>query len=338
MSIVLIAGGGLAGTAAAKELAASGRNTLIAEKTDSLGGKVRAYGCKADDKCNNCGVCLTKNLWESVENNDLIDIRFETTVVDLAGEKGNYTAALKKGGVIEYVPDITEVIVATGFTDPGDEWYDAFAEIHKFSGSPGSVILGSDIERLTHERNENGFFKKAPGSVAFIQCFGSRDKKENAMYCSRVCCSYSSRAAKLIKKYYPECDITFFYMEMQQVKGGNYFDELKQLGVNFIKCRPVKVTAGKKASVAFDDPKTGKREALDFDIVVLSDGIHPNDDSGKTAEICGLGQSEAGFLKYVTDINDTNHTGIYITGCAKGPSKIEEVYADSIAVARRILF
>jgi heterodisulfide reductase subunit A len=215
-------------------------------------------------------------------------------------------------------------VIAIGF----DENFNGFVEISE-TGSDGkrSVIMGSDIENIVKERDETHLFEKAPENVAFIQCYGSRDKKENAMYCSRVCCAYTSRAAKLLKQYYPECNITFFYMEMQQVKCGNYFDELKQLGVHFVKCRPIKITTGNPACVTFDDPETGKREKLAFELVVLADGIRPADEAAKIAEICGLNQAETGFLKYVTDISDANQSGVYITGCAKGPAKIEEVYA-----------
>ena len=334
--MVLVVGGGLAGAAAANELAASGRKVLIAERTGSLGGKVLGYGCKATDLCNNCGVCLTKDLWKSVEENELIEIRTDTGLVDLSGEKGKYTAALKSGGGICRVEEITEVIVATGFRDPASAGYDGFVEIA--DKNAGGIVLGSDIENLLQGRGETDLFEKDPGSVCFIQCFGSRDKKENTMYCSRICCAYSSRAAKVIKKYYPDCDITFLYMEMQQVRCGDYFDELKNQGVNFIKCRPVKVTAGSPACVTFDNPETGGREEYSCDLVVLSDGIHPTRDAARIAEICGLGQTENGFLRYVKDINDADTTGVYIAGCAKGPAKIEEVYSDSVAVARRILF
>jgi heterodisulfide reductase subunit A len=330
---VLIIGAGFAGAVAARELAASGRRVLLVEEAPEIGGKVRGYGCKSTDKCANCGVCLAKNLFNDIEKNSLVEIQLNTKLADLTGEKGNYTAALRSAGVVSYVSEISDVIIATGFKGTTKTDFNGFVELES-NRSSGSVITGSDIELLMKGRTETRLFEKPPSSVAFIQCFGSRDIKENAMYCSRVCCAYSTRAAKVIKKYYPECEITFFYMEMQQVKNGSYFDELKQLGVNFIKCRPVKVKDANPAIVIFDNPQTGKREELKFDIVVLSNGIRPSDDAGKIAELCGLGQTESGFLKYVKGIN---HTGVYIAGCAKGPAKIEEAYADSIAIARRIL-
>ena len=262
------------------------------------------------------------------------------SLVGLASKKDNYTAALKSGGKVSCVTEISEVVIAVGFKGITKADFNGFIEIEreiKNTDQPISVITGSYIEHLMKGRGETGLFEKTPENIAFIQCFGSRDIKENTMYCSRVCCAYSTRAAKVIKKYYPDCKLTFFYMEMQQVKNGDYFDELKQLGVNFIKCRPVKIKDASPAFVTFDNPETGKREELSFDIIVLADGIHPADSAAKTAEVCGLGQTEAGFLRYINGINHADRTGVYIAGCAKGPAKIEEVYADSIAVARHVI-
>jgi len=338
MPKVLIVGAGLAGAAAARELAASGRQVLIAEESTAIGGKVRGYGCKATNTCANCGCCLAKDLWDDIEKNKLIDIRLNTKLTDLRGEKGNYNAALKCGTTINYETGISEVIIASGFKGTTKADFNGFIEIESTRPGCTSIITGSDIECLMKGRTETALFDSPPGKIAFIQCFGSRDIKENAMYCSRVCCAYSTRAAKVIKQYYPDCGITFFYMEMQQVRSGDYFDEIKQLGANFIKCRPVKIKDANPSLVVFDNPETGKREELAFDLVVLCDGIRPADDMARIAELCGLGQTEAGFLKYIKGIGHADRTGIYITGCAKGPAKIEEVYADSIAVARRILF
>ncbi|MCL2492425.1 MAG: NAD(P)-binding protein [Clostridiales bacterium] len=338
MSKVLIIGGGLAGAVTAKELASQNVSVVIAEASGSFGGKVRGYGCKSTDKCANCGVCLTRGLWDSVENNPLIEILPNTRLVDLMGGKGCFTATLNTGGAVSPMDGISDVVVATGFEQMKREHVNAFVELDGAGPDDRSVITGSDIERIFLNRSKTRLFDRAPERIAFIQCYGSRDAKERAMYCSRVCCGYSTRAAKVIKNYYPDCEITFFYMEMQQVRGGNYFDELKELGIRFIKCRPVKIQAGDPASVWFDNPDTGRRERLDFDGIVLSDGIRPSDGAARTAELCGLGQTEDGFLRYVTDSGDAERTGVYIAGCAGGPARIEEVYGESVAVAQRILF
>ena len=338
MSKVLIVGGGLAGAAVAKELASQNIQVLIAEASGSIGGKVRGYGCKSTNKCADCGVCLAKGLWDAVENDPYIEIRPNTRLIDLSGAKGGYTATLKSGGAVASMNGITDVVVATGFEQIKKDSFNGFVELEGADPDDRSVVTGSDLENMILRRGKKRLFDGEPKRAAFIQCYGSRDAKERALHCSRVCCGYSTRAAKLMKHYYPDCEITFFYMEMQQVRSGDYFDELKELGIRFVKCRPVKVRAGNPASVWFDDPDTGKREKLDFDLVVLSDGIRAPGAAGRLAEICGLGQTEEGFLKYVTDSGDADRTGVYIAGCAGGPARIEEVYGESVAVAQRILF
>jgi len=120
------------------------------------------------------------------------------------------------------------------------------------------------------------------------------------------------------------------------VNEGNYFQELKDLGVEFIKCRPVHID-GTKGIVEYDDPDSGKRDSRGFDVIVLSDGIHPTADADRIAEVCGLCQDETGFLKYTTGLSETKESGIFVAGCAAGPKKIEDVHSEAASIAREIL-
>jgi heterodisulfide reductase subunit A len=334
MSHVLVVGGGISGCTVAKELSDNDINVTIIEMSDKIGGKVRGYGCKATDKCNNCGVCLTSGLWDHVERNNNVNIITNSKLIDLTGEKGNFTAAIKSQEGVRYITGISYVVVSTGFAETTPANFNGFVEM---DGDKG-IITGSQIEGIIKERSNDSLFDKAPSSVAFIQCYGSRDHRENAMYCSKVCCNYSTKAAKVIKQYYPDCKVTFFYMELQMVQNGDYFKSLKDLGIEFIKCRPIKVSSGEPASVTYDNPETGRKETKNFDLIVLSNGIHPVSDSDRIAEIFGFSQDESGFLKYVKDSREARDTGIFVSGCAKGPEKIDEAYSESVAVAREILF
>jgi len=332
MNHVLIVGGGLAGCAIAKELSENEVLVTIVEASDEIGGKVRGYGCKATEACNNCGVCLSAGLWKKVSDGKNVEILKKTKLIDLLGEKGCFTAAVKSDSGIRYIEGLSNVVVATGFRPTSIDNFNGFAELD----GAERVITGSDIEKLFRERTSDKLFEAPPSSVAFIQCYGSRDSKENAMYCSKVCCSYSTRAAKVIRSLYPDCEIALYYMELQMVNEGNYFQELKDLGVEFIKCRPVKID-GSKGIVAYDDPDSGKREERAFDVIVLSDGIHATDDADKIAEVCGLCQSEEGFLTYTTGVSEAEASGVFIAGCAAGPKKIEAVYSESVSIANEIL-
>ncbi|MCL2165714.1 MAG: FAD-dependent oxidoreductase [Clostridiales bacterium] len=328
MAHVMVIGGGLSGSVTANALAQCGQKVTIVEKSGRIGGKVRSYGCKATDKCNNCGVCLVGGLWEKVEKSPNIDIIHDATLTDISGKAGDYSVAVKTGSDLRYMNGISSVVVATGFEESP-----ALGGHLQIEGKEG-IVRGLALEEICRTRSKDALFAQAPNRVAFIQCVGSRDRKEDAMYCSRVCCSYSTRAAKVIRYYYPDCAITFFYMEMQAVSGGDYFKQLEDLGIEFIKSRPLKVKAGSPATVVFDDPSGEGIREREFDLILLSDGIHPPKDADRLAEICGLGQDGNGFLRNAGPAADT---GIYVAGCAKGPGRIEEVYADALAVAEQIL-
>jgi len=329
MMQVLVVGAGLAGCTVARELAEKGVGVTVIEATDSIGGKVRHYGCKATDKCNNCGLCLATSLWENVEQNESIALRLSTKLIDLMQGAGTYTATLQSADGAIAVEQFDKVVVATGFEPTSLESYNGFAEL----SSEENIITGSELEAFLLERTSSGLFETAPNSVAFIQCYGSRDHQEHTMYCSRICCGYATRAAKVIKYFYPECRVQFFYMEMQTVNPGEYYASLLDAGIEFIKCRPIKVTGGELASVIYDDPVSGKRVRDSFDLVVLSDGIRPASDADKVAELCELSQDPAGFLHYVNPDNPD----VLLTGCVGGPKKIAETYMESLALARGML-
>lgn len=328
---VLIVGGGLSGCTAALEITNGGHKAIIVEKSAEIGGKVRHYGCKATSACNNCGLCLPGDLWESVENHSNIDIHTYSELVDLAGSRGNFTAVVKKHetGAKEILTGISRVIVSIGFERASAS---SSAQL-EFSGS-SNIISGYRLERYMSGRGRKGLLPDAPESVAFIQCFGSRDVQEAALYCSRVCCGYATRSARVLKHYYPGINVSFFYMDLQHVEGNRYYETLAGEGFEFIRSRPVKIREGKTAGIVYEDPGTGEVVERKFDLVVLSEGIHPAADTERIAEICTLGVNGDGFLKHV---RDGSETGIYAAGCAAGPARIEEVYNESLAVAGQVL-
>jgi len=329
MSAVLVIGGGLAGCVTALELASRGIGTVIVEKDRRLGGKVRDYGCKAASRCNQCGLCIVGDLWARVSEHSDIEVLTESRLVDLIGTKGNYKAVVRDKNGSRVIDGISDIVVSIGF----DGASSATSAQVQYSGGRG-VISGLKLEQLLAQRGRHGIFDEAPSRIAFLQCFGSRDIQEKAPYCSRVCCGYSTRAARVIRHHYPETEITFFYMDLQEVEGGTYFDVLKKENIEFIPCRPVSIVKGSPNRVLYEQPGSGGRLVeREFDLIVLSEGIHPAADSDRIAEICTLGYDRNGFLK---TISDSGKTGIYLAGCVSGPKKIPEVYAESLQVAQQI--
>jgi len=416
---VLVIGAGVSGCTTALTLANRGIFVALVEKTGNIGGRVRSYGCKAVKTCQNCGVCLTNGLWEKVSSHKHIDVLINTTVKDIKGFKGNFTVVVEVNSAGDEIkeaqsaflnhdmqshPDESELLATRQF-----EGLDAIAICTGFQSLPGGLsshlhianltglITGTQLEELMLLRTRDILFEKTPDSIAFIQCSGSRDINEGGLYCSRVCCSYSTRAAKVIRYYYPDCEIVFFYMEMQSVESGDFFKGLTELGIEFVKCRPLKISESGSAD-AKSSVLTGSRDSLEscwstgsrgspescgspgscdspescgspgscepdiggfdnnakdigssaltveyedsfegikmrsFDLVVLSDGIHAGKDNTRLADVCRLGQDKDGFLRAIGA-----DSGFYVTGCARAPMKIDEAYADSVAVAGEIV-
>jgi len=46
--------------------------------------------------------------------------------------------------------------------------------------------------------------------VVFVQCAGSRDRRHKE-YCSKVCCMYATKNARLIKREMPDVDVRVCY-------------------------------------------------------------------------------------------------------------------------------
>ena len=327
MTYVLVIGAGLAGCTAALQMADMGMDVILVEKENAIGGKVRHYGCKATDKCNNCGVCLTGNLWSSVEKNPKIETILSSEIIDFSGTKGDFCATVMTPKGKRYLSRLDSVVICTGFEKASNK-NTAHLQIEGRDG----IITGSEIEELMLDRSKEKVLKRAPKSVAFIQCFGSRDKNEGANYCSRVCCSYSTRAAKVLRHYYPDCEIALLYMELQSVHSKGCYNELIDKNVEFIKCRPLKIKGGNSVSIQYDDPAEGMK-TREFDLVVLSEGIHPPSENQAVAATYGLAQDENGFIHTLDDCE-----GVHVAGCAKKPMKIDETYADSLSIARMVAF
>lgn len=335
MSHVLVVGGGLSGCTAALELASKGQKVTLIEKTENIGGKVRSFGCKAADNCKNCGVCLAGGLWEAVEKNSSITILNNSVLVDVAGYKGNFSTTVKTQEGYKLINAITAILVTIGFERSTSQSYGNLEFIHNLKNEDNkNIITGFQLEKFIAERNARQILPAEHSRIAFIQCFGSRDVQEKAAYCSRVCCGYTTKAAKALKHFYPKAQIVFFYMDLQYVEEGQYFEALNQEGFEFIKCRPIKVKPGDAPKIFYEHPETGEVVEREFDLVVLAEGIRPPSDAEYIAELCTIGMDDRGFLK---DIGGSAKTGVYIAGCASGPKKIEEVYRESLATARKLI-
>jgi heterodisulfide reductase subunit A len=209
------------------------------------------------------------------------------------------------------------------------------------------VITSIELERMLNASGPTGgkirrlSDGKMPESIVFIQCVGSRDTTINRPYCSCVCCMQAIKNAILIREKNPEVDVTICYMDIRSYGKGyeEYFERAKTLGVRFLRGIPSDVLADKGGmSLQVENSETSEVQVLHPDLVVLSVGIGPAENSEKIAELFGIPVEDTGFIKPVHDAIDTVATlcpGIYVAGTASAPRDIPDSVASGGSAAMR---
>jgi len=80
MGKILIVGSGISGCTTAFELAQQGNTVEIIESSNSIGGKVLSYGCKATDECSRCGVCVAHTEINNAFHHHNVNINVGATI------------------------------------------------------------------------------------------------------------------------------------------------------------------------------------------------------------------------------------------------------------------
>ncbi len=231
--------------------------------------------------------------------------------------------------------DVSSIIVATGFTP-----FQAERKGQYGYGRYPNVITGIELEeqiKLTGgiKRPSDG---KSPKNIAFIQCVGSRDVQMGNNYCSQVCCGYAIRSARFLRKHIPDSEITIFFMDLQSFgKDFNQFYQKAKDEIHFLRGMPgnIEESEDNRLLINYELNEEDKVEKKEFDLVVLSVGITPNDDNKKLAELLGIQLNEDGFFKEYNLENPVNSSrpGIFLAGTCAGPKDISNSIAQAIEAA-----
>jgi heterodisulfide reductase subunit A len=180
-----------------------------------------------------------------------------------------------------------------------------------------------------------------PKSIVFIQCVGSRDLSIDRPYCSCICCMQAMKNAMLIKEKHPSIEITLCYMDIRAYGKGyeEYYERAKALGIRFLRGMPAVILADRDGLVLqLENSENSEVHQLHPDLVVLSIGIGPSDNTAGIAATCGIPVEATGFFKSVHDALDTVGTlrpGIYIAGTATAPRDIPDSVASGGSAAMR---
>jgi heterodisulfide reductase subunit A len=182
---------------------------------------------------------------------------------------------------------------------------------------------------------------KMPKHLVFVLCAGSRDRRHNP-YCSKVCCMYTTKNARLIKAENPDMKITIWYIDVRAAGRGyeEYFDVAREMGINYVRGNVSEIIPnGEDLIVKLEDTFTSEPLELDADLVVLSSGMVPSQGTKDMSEVLHV---VSGADKFLAPVHvkiapvDTANTGIYIAGTVEAPKPTQESITDAGLVASRI--
>ncbi|MDP3015722.1 MAG: FAD-dependent oxidoreductase, partial [Deltaproteobacteria bacterium] len=184
---------------------------------------------------------------------------------------------------------------------------------------------------------------KIPKEVVFIQCTGSRDPERYMPYCSRVCCMYTAKHARLYKHKVHDGQVYIFYMDIRSTgKGYEEFIQqgMEEEGILYLRGRVSRIFRDDGKIVVWGvDTLTGKKVEVSADMVVLATAIIPQVETKGLAQKLGINTDEYGFFteaeRKLRPV-ETNIEGIYIAGCAQGPKDIADAVAHANASASKV--
>jgi heterodisulfide reductase subunit A len=334
---VLVIGGGIAGIKATHVLAAPDRKVYLVEKTPSLGGKVKGFD-KLFTKMES-GLALIENELKSLQEDENIEVFTDSEVEQILGFFGNFEIKVVEKATNENLNfNVGAVVLATGFDlmDPKgllQYGYGKLEDVYtslEFEGMnvPGGPTGGKVLLK-------NG---KPPESVAIIHCVGREEKG----YCSKVCCMYSLKFARMLKAQLPKVKVSQLYSDLC-IPGKAYqkfYEETKGLGVEFVRAEKTNVTQNGKGMTVKYESEAGSKGDLAVDMVILVPAMEPGNDTNKFAEMLGIPTDNEGFLaqehqKLAPVASSVG--GIFVVGCAQGPKNISEAIVQSEAAAGKIL-
>jgi heterodisulfide reductase subunit A len=211
------------------------------------------------------------------------------------------------------------------------------------AGRLRNVLTGLQMERLLAPHGPYGRVLrpsdgKAPCSIGYVQCAGSRDRSLGVPYCSRVCCMYAIKQAMLLAGSLPLVDITIYYMDIRAFGKGfeQFFQNARAMGIEFVKAKVARIREDEEQNpiVRIEVMEgDGRVEERKHDMVVLSLGLLP---AWNPAGVFPVDTAEDAFIRCVDPLLTPSRTtaeGIFVAGAAAGPKDIPDSIIEAGAAA-----
>jgi heterodisulfide reductase subunit A2 len=311
----LVIGGGIAGMTAALTLADQGFPVTLVEKGPRLGGVARLL---TETLEGDSPAGLIRFLQERVRHHPRIETRLEAQLVGHGGQVGAFDGTIAHSGGREPVR-YGAVVVATGGQpyEPREHLY----------GQDQRVCTQIDFSRrLAEDPSWAGGLRR----VVMIQCVGSRNETFPA--CSRVCCAAAVKNSLRLKELNPEAQVIVLYRDLRTFGFMElYYLKARKAGVLFFRFIPeegpeVFLEDG-RLTVDFTDRSAHRDFRVEPDLVVLSAGIRPAEESRDLGRLLKLPRTGEGFfLEAHVKLRpmDFASPGIFLAGLAHSPRFIKE--------------
>lgn len=327
---VVIIGGGIAGMQAAVTLGELGIRSVIVEKEETLGGKLKGWD-RLFPTMTPAGEVLEPLRGRVAASGAEILTSREVDGI----EDGGRAVRLVDGSRIES----DAVVVASGF-----DLFPAEIKEEYGYGIYDNVFTTVDVERMFREGGVRTADGREPRTVAFLHCVGSRDEKVEQRHCSRVCCITGVKQAIEVKQQIPACEVYNFYMDMRMFGPG--YEELyrqaqQQYNIHFVRGRisEASQTIDGRIQIKAEDTLVGRPLKMSVDMLILIVGMKGGESNGRFCRTEGVDTAPNGFLAvrdpFLGNVC-SGVQGIFYAGAVTAPKNIGESLSEGHAAAIRV--
>jgi quinone-modifying oxidoreductase subunit QmoB len=278
---ILVVGGGITGITSALEAAAAGYEVVLVEKQPQLGGFMSFVKKRLPQEPPYQGL-EPNGIAEKIQQvlyNPKVKVFTSAKIARTSGQPGQFDVTIEAEGKATEVR-VGAIVMATGWKP-----YDAAKLGHLGYGLSPDVVTNVEFEKMAAsgqiKRPSDG---KAPESVLFVQCAGSRDK-EHLPYCSSVCCLATLKHATYIHEQNADAKVFIVYKDMRTPAQNERFYRFAQdHPLNFLtkgEVAKVEKSGDGKLSVSVTNTLLGEDLLIPVDMVVLAAGMVPNSADGE---------------------------------------------------------